>query len=351
MSGGVDSAVAAALLVEAGAEVIGITLKLWRGEDQAGAAHRLDGCCTLSAVEDARRAARKLGIPHYVLNLQADFEHAVVDDFVAEYGRGRTPNPCVRCNQHIKFAALLERAGEMGCARLATGHYARIEQRGDRYVVRRGVDQAKDQSYVLGLLQPQHLARISLPLGGLTKSETRSLAAARGLELAAKPESQELCFVEDGDYARFVLEQRPDLNQAGDIVDQAGHALGRHTGLVHFTVGQRKGLGIAAAEPLFVTRVDAAANQLVVGPRQALSCTELTAAAVSWLQEPPAAGATLWAQTRAHARPVAVTLVNCATETFRVAFAEPYDGVSPGQLCVLYGGDESDEIIGAGTIT
>jgi tRNA-specific 2-thiouridylase len=347
MSGGVDSSVAAALLVEAGYEVIGVTMKLWRGEDDPFAAHRFGGCCTIGDSEDARRVASQLGIPYYVLNLQQEFEAAVVDDFVAEYAKGRTPNPCARCNEFIKFRAFLDRADELNCDLIATGHYARIENEGGAFHLWRGHDTRKDQSYVLGMLTQKELARVLLPIGNMSKAETRARAAELGFCVAAKPDSQEICFVADGDYARFVEERLPELATAGPIQDSEGKVLGQHSGLARYTVGQRKGLGIAAPEPLFVTKIDAANNALVVGPRESLACESLRANNAKWSQTIPQAGDGVLAQMRAHAAAVPVHVESADEEYFELRFDEPHGGVSPGQMCVLYRGDE---VLGAGTI-
>jgi tRNA-specific 2-thiouridylase len=352
MSGGVDSSVAAALLVESGYEVIGVTMKLWRGEDDPFAAHRFGGCCTVGATEDARRVAAQLNIPYYVLNMQEEFHAAVVDDFVREYARGRTPNPCARCNEFIKFRAFLDRADELDCDYIATGHYARIERRAEdgveRAVLRRGEDARKDQSYVLGMLTQAELMRTLLPIGHLHKDETRRRAAELGFCVAAKPDSQEICFVEDGDYARFVIERAPELATPGPILDSEGKQLGEHHGLARYTVGQRKGLGIAAPQPLFVTSIDTARNALMVGTREDLKREGLTAESVKWAHRLPAPGATVMAQTRAHARPWPVRVVDASAASFAIEFIEPQAGVSPGQMCVLY---QEDEVLGAGTIT
>ncbi|MBX5465647.1 MAG: tRNA 2-thiouridine(34) synthase MnmA, partial [Clostridia bacterium] len=266
MSGGVDSSVAAALLVRQGYEVIGVTMQIWQARDPAEEA-RLGGCCSLGAVADARRVAELLGIPYYVLNLQEAFRRAVIDDFVREYARGRTPNPCIVCNREIKFAALLERARELGAEYVASGHYARAgwDAGRGRWVLRRGRDARKDQSYVLYPLEQEQLAHVLFPLGGMEKAETRRLAAELGLPVAAKPESQEICFVRDGDYAAFLEGEIPDRFRPGPIVDRRGRLLGTHRGLPRYTVGQRRGLGVAAREPLYVLEVDAERNRLVVG--------------------------------------------------------------------------------------
>lgn len=347
MSGGVDSSVAAALLVEAGYDVIGVTMKLWRGEDDPFAAHRFGGCCTIGDSTDARSVAAQLGIPYYVLNMQDEFDRAVVDDFVAEYSQGRTPNPCARCNEFIKFRAFLDRADELGCDLIATGHYAQIENQGGTYHLRRGHDHKKDQSYVLGMLTQAELARVLLPIGGMEKSATRAKAAELGFCVAAKPDSQEICFVEDGDYARFVEERLPVLKTPGAIVDESGKQLGEHRGLARYTVGQRKGLGIAAPEPLFVTKIDAASNAIVVGPRTSLARESLSAHDAKWAQPVPPVGDKLLAQTRAHSRAFECEVEQASETGFSIRFTTPHPGVSPGQMCVLY---RDDEVVGAGTI-
>lgn len=347
MSGGVDSSVAAALLKEQGYEVVGVTMKLWRGEDDPFAAHRYGGCCTIGATEDARRVSDRLDIPYYVVNLQDEFDAAVVDNFVAEYTAGRTPNPCARCNEFIKFAAFLERADELECDFIATGHYAQIVEHDGRFALKRGADKRKDQSYVLGMLTQRELSRTLLPIGHLEKDETRRLAAELGMCVAAKPDSQEICFVEDGDYAKFVTTRAPQMAVAGDIVDTGGTRLGEHQGLAHYTVGQRKGLGIAAPVPLYVTKIDVEQNRLVVGPREALGVQGLAATDAKWADVPVQRGAQVQAQLRAHSEAAPATVTAADAHGFSLEFDEPYSGVSPGQMCVLYSGDE---VLGAGTI-
>ncbi len=350
MSGGVDSSVAAALLVQQGYEVIGVTMKLWKGEDDPFAAHRFGGCCTIGSSEDARRVSSQLDIPYYVLNLQEEFHAAVVDDFVAEYARGRTPNPCARCNEFIKFRAFLDRADELDCELIATGHYARIDEENGVYHLRRGQDVRKDQSYVLGMLTQRELARTLLPIGHMEKEQTRRIAAEIGFCVAAKPDSQEICFVEDGDYAKFVIDRAPQMATAGPIIDEDGQTLGEHKGLARYTVGQRKGLGIAASEPLFVSRIDVQNNALVVGKRDTLTRPGMSAERATWATVPPQVGDDVLVQMRAHARPHAATITALGDDqsTFAVQFATPADSVSPGQLCVLY---RDDEVVGSGTIT
>ncbi|MDI3316122.1 MAG: tRNA 2-thiouridine(34) synthase MnmA [Bacillota bacterium] len=346
MSGGVDSSVAAALLVEQGYEVIGVTLQIWQARDP-GAQARLGGCCSLGAVSDARRVAELLGIPYYVLNLQEAFRRSVIDDFVREYARGRTPNPCIVCNREIKFAALLERARELGADYVASGHYARVawEPERRRWTLRRGRDPRKDQSYVLYPLGQEQLAHVLFPLGEMEKAETRRLAAELGLPVASKPESQEICFVQDDDYAGFLEQEIPDRFRPGPIVDRAGRRLGTHRGLPRYTVGQRRGLGVAAGEPLYVLEVDAAANRLVVGTAREAERSRFEVAPVTWVSEAPPAG-DAWqeatVQIRAHApvRPVRYRLSREDPDRLELELLQPVRAVTPGQSAVLYRGDE-----------
>ena len=339
-----DSSVAAALLVQQGYEVVGVTMKLWRGEDDPFAAHRFGGCCTVGATEDARRVADTLDIPYYVMNLQDEFEERVVQNFVDEYAKGRTPNPCARCNEFIKFHAFLERAQELGCDLIATGHYARIEYSDGRYKLRRGLDEKKDQSYVLGMLTQDELARTLLPIGGMEKPLVRDMAAELGFCVARKPDSQEICFVEDGDHARFVTERIPELAAPGPILNEDGEKLGEHGGLARYTVGQRKGLGIAAPIPLFVTKIDATQNAVIVGARESLRRDGFSCDGAKWSHE---AAKRVLVQMRAHS--VALpAIVECASsDEFSIRFEQPQAGVSPGQMCVMYDGDT---VLGAGTI-
>lgn len=348
MSGGVDSSVAAALLVEQGYEVIGATMKLWAGEDDPFAAHRFGGCCTVGSSEDARRVAHLLDIPYYVLNLQDEFHERVVDNFVAQYTDGKTPNPCARCNEFIKFRSFLERADELDCEFIATGHYARIERDADGTThLKRGADERKDQSYVLGMLTQHELRRVLLPIGDMEKPLVRERAAQLGMSVATKPDSQEICFVEDGDYAKFVIDRAPQMAAPGPIFDENGAKVGNHNGLARYTVGQRKGLGIASANPLFVTKIDAANNALIVGSRDKLAHEGFNAFRATWTQGVPEVGRKVAAQLRAHstAHPAQIAAVD--GDNFEIRFDLPSQGVTPGQMAVLYDGDE---VVGAGTI-
>jgi tRNA-specific 2-thiouridylase len=339
MSGGVDSSVAAARLVEAGFDVTGVHLKL--SDTPAHLQVQGKGCCTVADADDARGVADTLGIPFYVWDFVEQFQDAVVADFEAEYARGRTPNPCARCNERVKVAGLLARARTLGFDALATGHYARVE--GGRLY--RAVDPAKDQSYVLYMLGPEQLAHLRLPLGALTKPEVRAIAARRGLRVAAKPESYDVCFIPDGDTAGW-LERRLG-RRAGEVVDPAGQVLGRHQGAYRFTVGQRRGLGLAAPTPRYVLRVEPAANQVVVGGREdlAVGAVELERpSATDGLGLRPGRAA---ARLRAHGAEVGCQVVPGPDGRVRLELDEPVLGVAPGQAGVLYDGDL---VLGGGTI-
>src|SRR4051794_5358810 len=288
MSGGVDSSVAAALLARAGYEVIGITLQLY---DHGAATGRKGACCAGQDVRDAARVAAELGIPHYVLDYEARFREAVIEDFAESYRRGETPIPCIRCNERIKFRDLLETARHLGAAALATGHYVRRVQEGpDGPELHRARDAARDQSYFLYRTTCAELDFLRFPLGGLAKDETRTLARNFALPVADKPDSQDICFVPQGSYADLVKRLRPEAGEPGDIVDEHGKVLGRHNGIAHFTVGQRRNLGIAAAEPLYVLRLDPETQRVIVGPRKALGQTRVALAEMNWLMPAPVAG-------------------------------------------------------------
>ncbi|HWQ62141.1 MAG TPA: tRNA 2-thiouridine(34) synthase MnmA [Negativicutes bacterium] len=347
MSGGVDSSLTAALLVQQGYDVIGATMQIWDSERE-DADER--GCCSLSAVGDARRVAGKLGIPYYVLNFRELFQATVVDYFIAEYAAGRTPNPCIACNRHVKFAGLLQKALALGAEYVATGHYARIgydEARG-RYLLRKGVDPAKDQSYALYHLNQYTLKHFLMPLGDYTKVETRRLAREFGLAVADKPDSQEICFVPDDDYQGFLAEKAPASLRPGDIVDTSGNVLGRHRGLPLYTVGQRKGLGLAAGRPLYVVALDTERNQVVVGDNSDVFAGELTAGDLNLIAFdalPDRLEAT--AKIRYGAREAPAVVTPLGDGQVRVAFDTPQRAITPGQSVVFY---EGDIVLGGGII-
>lgn len=348
MSGGVDSSVAAALLQEAGYEVVGVTMQIWHRSHAGQDSGAMQGCCTIDAVDDARRVAARLGIPYYVPNFRDEFAHAVVDDFTTEYLAGRTPNPCVRCNQFVRFDGLLRRADELGIEFVATGHYARTAWDDERreYVLLAAVDTRKDQSYMLHTLGQEHLERVRFPLGHLTKAATRQLARDMSLPVADKPDSQEICFVAGGNYRAFLQERAGDLSRPGNVVDRDGAVVGRHNGIHAFTVGQRKGLGIAAAEPRYVVELRPAENTVVVGEREDALATGLSCSRLSFTGAPPRDpfAAEVKVRYRTPARAATVTLEG---DTATVRFATPVWGVAPGQLAVFYAGDR---VIGGGTI-
>ena len=334
MSGGVDSSVAAALLVERGWDVTGVTLKLWGGESDSG-------CCSVSDVEDARRVAAQLDVPHYVFNFTDDFEAGVVSPYVDAYGSGRTPNPCVECNRTIKFGRLLERAGAMGFDAVATGHHARVvrEEATGRWSLRRGADPAKDQSYVLYMLGQEELARTMLPVGELTKAEVRAHASRLGLRTADKPESMDVCFITRGGRTKF-LDARAAARPGPLVEARSGKTLGSHDGFTRFTVGQRRGLGISGGEPRYVLDVDAVTATVTVGGRSELLRDKVDLQQLTFVDRAPPAPGALTAQTRAHGRPVRASL-----EGETVRFHEPQPRVAPGQVVALY---DDDRLVGGG---
>lgn len=346
MSGGVDSSVAAALLVEQGYEVIGVMLRLWAepplpscGDE--GPAAATNKCCSLEAVYDAQGVADRLGIPFYVINAEQPFKTRVVDYFIAEYAAGRTPNPCLVCNRQIRFGYLLDYARTLGARYLATGHYARVRSGPDgRWQLWRGADRRKDQSYVLSVLGQADLAQALFPVGEFTKLEVRSLAAARGLPTAARAESQDLCFIADGDYRRFLADHAPAAAQPGPILDRAGRQLGVHRGLPFYTIGQRSGLGIAAAQPLYVLALDRPRNALIVGPADALGQTWLRTGPAWWVAgEPPAGPCVAEVQIRYRAVPAPATLIPAAAGAVEARLARPLRDITPRQAAVFYTGE------------
>jgi tRNA-uridine 2-sulfurtransferase len=351
MSGGVDSSAVAGLLKIAGYDVIGITLQLY---DYGEAIRRKGACCAGQDIQDARRVSAALDIPHYVLDFESRFKEAVIDDFVESYLKGATPIPCVKCNQTVKFADLLWRARELDASCLATGHY--IESRVRPGTAHRDLftpaDLARDQSYFLYATTQEQSDFLRFPLGLLSKDQTRSVAAELGLGVADKPDSQDICFVPQGKYADVILRYRPDAAQPGDIVDLDGRVLGKHEGIINFTIGQRKGLGIANAEPLYVIRLDAAARCVVVGPREALRQQDIVVADVNWLGSEPvrAEPQPVFAKIRSTRAPVAA-FVRQSGKGVIVSIAEGEYGVSPGQACAFYSGTGAGQrVLGGGTI-
>ena len=345
MSGGVDSSVAAALLHAEGYDVVGVTMRLWTLTDES-----LPGpfrsCCSVEDVDDARQVCQTLGVPHYSLNFEREFQAYVVDYFCSEYERGRTPNPCLACNQDLKFHFLLERANALGIERLATGHYARTLYRDGAHRLVKAADARKDQSYVLFMLGQEALSRVQFPLGGLTKAETRAIAGELCLPTAEKADSQDICFIPSGDYRAFV-EERVRC-EPGEMVHVDGRVLGEHRGLTNYTVGQRHGLGIAAGERVYVVALDVGENRLIVGPEQALYAVALDAELVSFVSgEVPSAGTEVSVKVRSHAPEVPAMMFPYEGRRARVRFAEPQRAITPGQAVVFYDGEE---VLGGGLI-
>ena len=342
MSGGVDSSVAAVLLHERGYQVIGGMMRLWA--EEGGPANR---CCSPEAMEGARDLCRRIGASFHIFDYVSEFKESVVDRFVAEYARGRTPNPCLACNRYIKFGPLIHKAKELGASHLATGHYARVRSFDGEYELLRGVDPNKDQSYVLYMLGQHELAHLLFPLGEYTKEQVRLMARERGLAVADREESQEICFTL-GDYRDFLSAQQGVVFEPGPILDEQGTVLGRHRGLPAYTIGQREGLGIAASEPLYVLEIDVESNALVVGSRERLARTELTARDVTFVSgKPPSGQVQIRAKIRYRAPATKATLTYLGQGEARVLFAEPQPAVTPGQGVVFCRGET---VLGGGII-
>jgi tRNA-uridine 2-sulfurtransferase len=352
MSGGVDSSVAAALLAEEGHDVIGLSMQLY---DQSEGQTSFGSCCSLDDLHDARRVAAAIDIPHYILNFERQFNEQVVSNFVQEYAAGRTPLPCAHCNSDLKFATLLDRARGFGADAVATGHYARIARDPvtGRSVLRRGIDPGKDQSYFLFSLTQDQLACAVFPVGDRPKDEVRDYARRRQLPVADKPDSQEICFIPDDDYAAFVTRHAPDAAREGVIVDEHGRVLGSHAGIHQFTVGQRKGLGLGAApsalsgSPLYVLHLRPADRQVVVGPKASLERTTLTASAVNWIADEPATPIRVHAQIRHRHQAAPASIRSLGDARAEVVFDAPQVAVTPGQAVVFY---EGDTVVGGGWI-
>jgi tRNA-specific 2-thiouridylase len=344
MSGGVDSSTVAAQLKAEGYEVIGITLQLY---DHGVAVGKKGACCAGQDIADARRVADMLGIPYYVLNYESKFKDAVMEDFVETYLSGSTPVPCIRCNQSVKFKDLLSTARDLGADCMATGHYVqRVVNADGRAELHRGADPDKDQSYFLFATTQEQLDFLRFPLGGLNKEQTRELARKYGLEVADKPDSQDICFVPTGGYAKVIEKLRPDAAQPGQIVHVDGRVLGAHQGIIHYTVGQRKGLVSGSDVPLYVVQLDAANRKVIVGPKEALAQQDVRIKEMNWLADVPPAAMNV--KMRSAQKPQAASIVELAADKALLRLAVPYEGVAPGQACVIY---EGNRVLGGGWIT
>lgn len=353
MSGGIDSSLAAVLLHEAGYDVIGMTMKTW-DYASSGGSKKETGCCSLDSINDARNVAVQLGFPHYILDIRQEFGDAVIDYFTGEYLEGRTPNPCVMCNTHIKWDALLQRADKLGCDYIATGHYANIREENGRFIVSKGIDTLKDQSYVLWGVSQESLARTKLPLGKLTKQQIREMAKERGFyELANKSESYEICFVPDNDYRGFLKRRIDGLEEqvkGGNFVSEEGIILGKHEGYPFYTIGQRRGLGIALGYPAFVTDIRKDTNEVVLGRDYQLERNGLEIQKINLLKYENLYNQNLHATTKVRYKHdgTASQITQLTDDKIRIQFAEPVAGVAPGQAAVFY---EGDDVVGGGWIT
>lgn len=362
MSGGVDSSVAALLLKQQGYNVVGAHMKLWDYAEVGGDIHRDGRCCSLDAVNDCRAICDSIDAPFYVLNLSRQFQTEVIEDFVSEYKAGRTPNPCVRCNSDIKWSAFLHKAREIGCEYIATGHYAQIERNGEQLLLRKGVDDSRDQSYFLWGLQQDALAMTLMPLGGLQKSEVREFARKHGLKTAEKAESREICFVADDDYHRFLREwddKHEIPGTPGDIVNKSGEVLGHHDGAAYYTIGQRRGLRLSHPTPLYVLDIDAVNNRVVVGDDASLLRSEMVVEKVNWIGRGPLDHARVDSARSAKSRlacqvkiryqhpPAKAQLVSLTDNSVRIIFDSKQRAITPGQSAVFY---DDDVLLGGGLI-
>lgn len=351
MSGGVDSSVAAALVKRAGYDTIGITLQLY---DHGEAVKRKGACCAGQDIHDARNVAASLDMPHYVLDYESLFRESVIDNFADTYLAGHTPIPCVRCNETVKFKDLLTTAKDLGAMALVTGHYIETRCADGQWEMRRPVDETRDQSYFLFSTTPEQLSFLRFPLAHLTKDEIRQFAAKLDLPVADKPDSQDICFVPNGDYASVIERLRPDCSLPGEIVDMEGNVLGQHQGVLHYTVGQRRGLGVSMGEPLYVVRIDADTRQVIVGPRDALARRTILLDEVNWLGgEAQSEPLGVKVKIRSTGSPVNANLTLLEGQRAEVALDEPEEGVSPGQACVFYGPEDgaAARVLGGGWIT
>lgn len=352
MSGGVDSSVAAALLHAAGYEVIGVTLQLY---DHGQALKKTGACCAGQDIHDARIAAEKIGIAHYVLDYESRFKDSVIEEFADSYLRGETPVPCIRCNQTVKFRDLLDVARDLGAEAMATGHYVERRDTGNRAELRRAVDRNRDQSYFLFATTREQLDFLRFPLADIPKPQVRDIARQMGLNVAAKPDSQDICFVPEGKYTTLIDRLRPQGREAGDIVHLDGRVLGRHQGITGYTIGQRRGLNIAVGEPLFVVKLDAGTRRVIVGPREALNTAALVMKETNWLgdhetlEKAAADNLPVLARVRSTRPPVPARL-NLHEGQVEVVFDASEEGVAPGQACVLYDPTDEDRVLGGGFI-
>ncbi|NRG17585.1 tRNA 2-thiouridine(34) synthase MnmA [Rhizobiales bacterium] len=352
MSGGVDSSVVAGLMKREGYDVIGVTLQLY---DHGEAVHRAGACCAGQDIHDARRVAERLGIPHYVLDYEKRFKEAVIDRFAESYIAGETPIPCVSCNQTVKFSDLLETAKTLGADVLATGHYVRTRLVNGQRALFRPADLDRDQSYFLFATTQEQLDFLRFPLGGLTKPETRELAREFGLSIADKQDSQDICFVPKGKYSDVIERLKPGAAEPGDIVHLDGRVLGRHEGIIHYTIGQRRGIGVATGEPLYVVHLDADGSRVIVGPREALATRRIALRDVNWLgdgelSDIPPEGMELFVKVRS-TRPPRAAVLTVGNDGVMVELADGETGIAPGQACVFFDNDEEDaRVLGGGWI-
>ena len=348
MSGGVDSSVAAYLMKRDGYDCIGVTMRLYHNEDAGIPSSKT--CCSLDDTEDARSVCFRLGIPYYVFDFSDDFRRQVIDRFISAYENGATPNPCIDCNRYLKFDRLYRRAAELGCDCIVTGHYARIESRNGRYLLKKATDPTKDQSYVLYSLTQEQLAHTRFPLGGMEKTEARRIAEEEGFVNAHKHDSQDICFVPDGDYARVIEEHTGKTYPEGQFVDLHGNVLGKHKGIIHYTVGQRKGLGLALPEPMYVVQKQLDTNCVILGRNEDLFTKELSAGDFNWIAYD--AGdlpetLRVRARVRYQQKEQWATVIPVGTDSIRLTFDEPQRAITKGQAVVLYDGDT---VVGGGTI-
>lgn len=352
MSGGVDSSVVAGLLAREGYDVVGVTLQLY---DHGAATHRAGSCCAGQDIDDARRVAETLGIPHYVLNYESRFREAVINPFAESYAAGETPVPCISCNQTVKFADLLETARDLGADALATGHYIRSGQNGAHRALYRPVDASRDQSYFLFATTQEQIDFLRFPLGSLPKSAVREIAEEMGLVVAAKQDSQDICFVPQGKYSDIITKLKPNAAVGGDIVHIDGRVLGEHKGILHYTIGQRRGIGVATGEPLYVVKLDADSARVVVGPKEALETTRVILRDINWIGDEPLTsigedGMEVFATVRSTRPPRPATVRSNGEETW-VDLMDGETGVAPGQACVLYSSEGTDaRVYGGGFI-